>query len=202
MKDKVTEISKFLSLVLRHKPETIGLCLNPQGWVLVEALLDAAREHGKSIHRDVLDEVVFTNNKQRFAFSEDGLSIRANQGHSIEVDLELIPQIPPKILYHGTATRFVPLIKATGLLKMNRQHVHLSSDGITAKRVGARHGIPVVLKIDAERMAADCHSFFSISKWRMVSGLCTTRIHKGPRNLRTIIDIMYVSRIKKGLAPC
>jgi putative RNA 2'-phosphotransferase len=160
MHNELTEVSKFLSLVLRHKPEVIGLSLTPQGWVLIEDLLVAAKAHGKTIERNTLDEVVFTNDKKRFAFSSDGLSIRANQGHSIDVDLELTPQLPPKVLYHGTATRFLPEIQATGLLKMDRQHVHLSAHEDTATRVGARHGKPIVLLVNAEKMSGDGIPFF------------------------------------------
>jgi putative RNA 2'-phosphotransferase len=160
MHNELIEVSKFLSLVLRHKPEVIGLSLTPQGWVLIENLLVAAKAHGKIIGRDVLDEVVFTNDKKRFAFSSDGLSLRANQGHSIDVDLELTPQLPPKVLYHGTATRFLPKIQAAGLIKMDRQHVHLSAHEDTATRVGARHGKPVVLLVNAEKMSGDGIPFF------------------------------------------
>jgi putative RNA 2'-phosphotransferase len=160
MHNESIEVSKFLSLVLRHKPEVIGLTLTLQGWVFIEDLLAAAKAHGKTIKREVLDEVVFTNDKKRFAFSADGLSIRANQGHSVDVDLELTPQLPPKVLYHGTATRVLSQIKTAGLLKMDRQHVHLSAHEDTATRVGARHGKPIVLIVNTEKMSGDGIPFF------------------------------------------
>ncbi len=146
--------SKFLSLVLRHKPETIGLHLDAQGWADVAELLTRAKAHGVTLTRPQLEQIVATNDKQRFAFSPDGQRIRANQGHSIRVDLGLEPQIPPPHLYHGTATRFVDSIRQQGLLARGREHVHLSADEETAVRVGKRHGNPVVLRVQAEIMHA------------------------------------------------
>jgi putative RNA 2'-phosphotransferase len=157
---KLVEISKFLSFVLRHKPEAIGIVLSPEGWITVDELLRAATEHGKTFSRETLDEVVFSNDKQRFAFSADGKCIRANQGHSVEVDLQLRSQAPPELLYHGTATRFLEAIRKDGLLKMSRHHVHLAADPGTAWRVGARHGSAVILEVDAGRMAREGHVFF------------------------------------------
>ena len=154
------QTSKFLSFILRHSPETIGLQLDENGWTSVDALLRAANENGTVITREQLDEVVFTNDKQRFAFSPDGSKIRANQGHSIDIDLALSPIAPPSILFHGTAIRFLARIQAEGLRKMNRQHVHLSSTQSQARRVGARHGQPVVLKIDCDAMVADGMLFY------------------------------------------
>ena len=151
-KTKLTKISKFLSLVLRHKPETIGLNLDPQGWADVDTLIELARKKGRQIDRSILQQVVTENDKQRFTFSQDKSKIRANQGHSIEVDLGLIPQQPPKYLYHGTATRFVDSILMQGLRKQNRHHVHLSSDRATAIELGKRYGKPIVLKIQAQKM--------------------------------------------------
>jgi putative RNA 2'-phosphotransferase len=154
------KISKFLSLVLRHEPEKVGLKLDPEGWVEVEALLAGCRERGKAMSREELDEMVATNPKKRFAFSEDGRRIRASQGHSVEVDLGYAPAIPPKQLFHGTATRFLTSIRAEGLKRGERHHVHLSADRETALKVGQRHGKPVLLVIDAEAMQAAGHAFY------------------------------------------
>lgn len=154
------KLSRFLSLVLRHRPAAIGISLDNEGWVDVNTLLDAARKCGTHISRATLDEVVFSNDKQRFAFSADGLRIRANQGHSIAVRLHLEPKVPPELLYHGTATRFLESIIATGLEKRGRQYVHLSATPETARNVGARHGKPMVLVILAARMHAEGHLFY------------------------------------------
>ena len=155
-----TQVSKFLSLVLRHKPETIGIVLDREGWVPVDTLLAACRAHGRDISRARLDDIVATNPKRRFAFSADGARIRANQGHSVEVDLRLEEKDPPEVLYHGTVQRFLPSIDAEGLKKGRRHHVHLSADVATARKVGARRGKPVVLKVDAGRMYQDGYKFF------------------------------------------
>jgi putative RNA 2'-phosphotransferase len=160
MNQQLTTISKFLSLVLRHKPQTIGITLDPEGWVPVEDLLAAAARHGRSITREQLDEVVATNDKKRFAFSPDSGLIRANQGHSVEVDLGLVPLEPPELLYHGTVERFLDSIREKGLVRGNRHHVHLSADRETAARVGQRRGQPVVLVVEAGRMQRDGHQFF------------------------------------------
>jgi len=155
-----TQTSKFLSLVLRHEPGKIGLKLDDAGWANVETLLEACRQHGRPIERADLDEIVATNEKKRFAFSEDGARIRASQGHSIEVSLGYTPQTPPAWLFHGTATRFVDAIRAEGLQKMQRHHVHLSEDEATARAVGQRYGRPVILRVNAEAMATAGHEFF------------------------------------------
>ncbi|MCI5193123.1 MAG: RNA 2'-phosphotransferase [Candidatus Electrothrix sp. AU1_5] len=160
MSDPSVKLSKFLSLILRHAPDKIGIQLDAKGWVAIDELLSAAKAHGAEISRERLDEVVFRNDKQRFAFSPDGLRIRANQGHSVHIDLELSPVTPPPVLFHGTATRFLPLIQSQGLQKMSRQHVHLSATREQAHRVGTRHGRPVVLEIDAEGMNDTGHLFF------------------------------------------
>ena len=151
-------ISKFLSLVLRHKPETIGIELDSNGWVSIPVLLAALAANGRAISREELEKIVQENDKQRFAI-QDG-RIRANQGHSISVSLDLEPTIPPASLYHGTATRFLASILGSGLKKMNRQHVHLSADKVTARKVGIRHGKPAILKIDASQMTQDGFQFF------------------------------------------
>ncbi|HWY76129.1 MAG TPA: RNA 2'-phosphotransferase [Verrucomicrobiae bacterium] len=154
------KISKFLSLVLRHEPGKIAIELDSAGWVAVSQLLSACAEHGFSITREELDFVVANNDKKRFAFSEDGRRIRASQGHSVEIELDYQPTTPPEVLYHGTASRFLPSIQSQGLLKGQRNHVHLSQDAKTAIAVGRRHGKPVVLKIRAGEMNRAGHSFF------------------------------------------
>lgn len=152
--------SKFLSLVLRHRPDKIGLHLDPNGWAEVDELLLKMKLNGHPLDFQTLVEVVQNNNKQRFAFSEDNRLIRANQGHSVEVDLALVPQGPPPVLYHGTAEKNLASIQVQGLLKGNRHHVHLSSETTTAQKVGARHGLPVVLEVDAAGMHAAGYFFY------------------------------------------
>jgi putative RNA 2'-phosphotransferase len=153
-------LSKFLSLVLRHKPEEVGLALDPAGWVDVDVLLAAISRHGDPISRADLDRIVATNDKKRFAFSDDGRRIRASQGHSVEVELGYEPIVPPELLYHGTPERFVPSIRAQGLLKGQRHHVHLSDNPTTATAVGQRRGKPVILTIKAGEMQRGGHAFF------------------------------------------
>jgi putative RNA 2'-phosphotransferase len=144
--------SKFLSLILRHKPEEAGLTLDDSGWCRVDDLLRGCAASGYKITREELDAVVAENDKKRFEFSADGNRIRASQGHSIEVDLQYTPKEPPATLYHGTATRFIDSIKKLGLIKGARQQVHLSADKDTAFKVGQRHGKPLVIKINAGEM--------------------------------------------------
>jgi putative RNA 2'-phosphotransferase len=153
-------VSKYLSLHLRHQPERLGLTLEPGGWVAVTDLLAACARESFHLTRDELDEVVATSDKKRFAFDETSTRIRANQGHSTDVDLQLEPAAPPAVLYHGTAARFLDAILAEGLCKMARQHVHLSPDVATARKVGARHGTPAVLAMDAGAMSRDGFVFF------------------------------------------
>ena len=157
---KHVKVSKFLSLVLRHKPETIGLPLDEEGWADVDELLQKMAAHGRRVTRAVLDEVVANNNKKRFAFSEDGDRIRASQGHSIMVDLGLKSTEPPGVLFHGTVGRFLGQIMAEGLKPGQRQHVHLSKDRETAVIVGSRRGQAVVLEVDAAAMVEAGHEFF------------------------------------------
>lgn len=156
----VKNLSKFLSLVLRHQPQTIGLQLDENGWASVEVLLQKMNEHGKKINLEKLKEVVATNDKQRFRFSDDLTKIRANQGHSIDVELALPPSTPPDTLFHGTATRNLDSIKEKGLIKGSRQHVHLSSNRETATKVGQRHGVPIVLIVNTKQMAEDGILFY------------------------------------------
>ncbi len=160
MADPIVNISKFLSLVLRHQPEIIGLTLDDNGWANVDELIERINSTGRRLDRTLLDRVVAENNKRRFSMSADGLSIRANQGHSIEVDLALKAVEPPEVLYHGTATRFLDSIRASGLHSGSRQHVHLSSDLTTATAVGKRHGRPAVLHIKAREMSLAGYLFY------------------------------------------
>ncbi len=152
--------SKFLSRHLRHKPEAIGLTLQAGGWVAVADLLAACAAHGHPLTRDELEDIVEDNDKQRFAFDESGQRLRAQQGHSVDVDLQLAPAEPPAVLYHGTAPAALPAIRATGLQKMSRHHVHLTADETTARRVGQRRGRPVLLVVDAARLHAAGGVFF------------------------------------------
>jgi putative RNA 2'-phosphotransferase len=156
----LTRISKTLSYHLRHRPDELGLTLGPGGWVLIDDLLAALARRGKPVSRAELDEVVACNSKQRFAFDESGTRIRANQGHSVTIDLGLEPSEPPATLYHGTGERSVAAILREGLRKQQRHHVHLSADLDTAISVGARHGRPVLLRVDASAMRAAGHSFY------------------------------------------
>jgi putative RNA 2'-phosphotransferase len=160
MPNRTVKISKFLSRVLRHKPETIGLSLDKAGWVSVSELLRACERHEFPISRQELEAAVANNDKQRFSLSEDGLRIRANQGHSIEVELGYQPLQPPEILYHGTVERFLASIKEKGLLKGWRHHVHLSPDVATATKVGARRGKPVILVVKSGQMYRDGYIFY------------------------------------------
>src|SRR6516225_10177512 len=160
MHDRRIRLSKYLAKYLRHAPHELGLTLEPGGWVPVDDLLAAARRHGFPISYDDLAECLETNGKQRFAFDVSGELIRANQGHSVEVDLQLEEREPPQTLYHGTVERFLPSILKDGLVRGKRHHVHLSKDVETATKVGARRGKPVILKIDAGRMRRDGHRFF------------------------------------------
>ena len=160
MTDKLVQTSKFLSLILRHAPGKIGLVLDAQGWADIGQLLAQSARHGRRLSREQLDDVVARDSKTRYAISDDGMRIRANQGHSLaDVDLGLPPATPPAVLYHGTASRFVEAIRATGLLPGSRQHVHLSAKRETAVAVGARHGKPVVLTVDAAAMQSQGHVF-------------------------------------------
>ena len=152
--------SKFLSLVLRHQPEKIGIQLDANGWIEVETLLTALDRHGRGMSRETLETVVRKNDKQRFSFSEDGRRIRANQGHSIDVELGYSSAEPPEMLFHGTPQQFVEAIKQDGLKKMIRHHVHLHSDVDTATAVGQRRGKPVLLKIRSGEMHRAGHVFF------------------------------------------
>lgn len=157
---QLTAVSKFISLVLRHKPETIGLTLDANGWADTTELINKMNSNGRAITAEIVDYAVATNSKKRFAFNDDKTKIRASQGHSLAVDLQLQPVKPPAQLYHGTGVQFVSSILKTGIEKRNRQYVHLSSDKETAIIVGKRHGNPAVLLADAAAMDKDGFDFY------------------------------------------
>jgi putative RNA 2'-phosphotransferase len=152
-------VSKYLAKHLRHRPDLIGITLDEAGWADVEALLTACARHGCPISRDELEQVVTGDGKRRYAFDETGRRIRASQGHSVTVDLDLPVTAPPNVLYHGTVDRALPAIRREGLRPMARRDVHLSVDEETARQVGARRGRPVVLIVDAAAMVAAGHEF-------------------------------------------
>jgi putative RNA 2'-phosphotransferase len=159
MEKRLIGVSKYLAKYLRHAPQELGLTLEPGGWVSVDGLLVAADKNGFPISYDELVECVETNDKQRFAFDETGDRIRANQGHSVEVDLQLEEREPPEFLYHGTVERFLPSILKEGLVRGKRHHVHPSKDVETARKVAGRRGKPVILTVDAGRMHKKGHTF-------------------------------------------
>ncbi|MFE1472001.1 RNA 2'-phosphotransferase [Nocardiopsis dassonvillei] len=156
---ELVRASKLLSRVLRHDPARVGVRLDPRGWAGVDELLAGCRRAGVRLSRAALQEIVDTNDKKRFVLSPDGTRIRAQQGHSVRVDLGLEPSTPPALLYHGTVGRLLPAITAEGLRPMRRHDVHLSPDTATARRVGARRGAPVVLTVASGRMHSDGHVF-------------------------------------------
>jgi putative RNA 2'-phosphotransferase len=158
-KKRETHLSKFLSLVLRHEPGTIGITLDDAGWIDVDELLRGCASHGTTIAREELDLIVANSDKQRFAFSEDRMRIRANQGHSVPVELGYEPATPPAVLYHGTPVKFVEAIRREGLKKMQRHHVHLSESPQVTLAAAARRGKPVLLTIRAAEMARDGNTF-------------------------------------------
>ena len=154
-------LGKFISLILRHNPEKIGITLEKHGgWAQVHELIEGINKSGRTIDMETLERIVRENNKQRYSFNEDHTKIRANQGHSIEVYIDFEEKVPPKFLYHGTAERFLESIKRTGINKMSRLYVHLSKDEKTAIEVGKRHGKPVVLKVNTEAMIKDGYKFY------------------------------------------
>ncbi len=155
----LNDISKFMSLILRHKPETIGISLDEHGWANVDELI-AGISKTNDFNMEMLEEIVRTDNKQRYSFNEDKTLIRANQGHSIPVDVELEEVKPPQVLWHGTGEKYVTSIDEQGLISKSRLYVHLSKDEETAINVGKRHGKPVLYKIKAEEMYNDGYHFF------------------------------------------
>ena len=165
----LTRTSRYISLILRHKPETIGITLDEHGWANVDELIaGVSRTHPLTM--GLLQEIVRTDEKQRYSFNEDKTLIRANQGHSIPVDVELPELEPPAVLYHGPGKKYVESIDRQGLLPMSRLYVHLSADTDTAVKVGRRHGVPVVYTIQAGKMFADGHLFY-----RSVNGVWLTK---------------------------
>ena len=157
--NNLKETSKFISLILRHKPEAIGISLDEHGWANVEELI-AGISRTRAFNMDMLEEIVRTDEKKRYSFNEDRTLIRANQGHSIPVDVELKEAVPPEILWHGTGEKFVSSIDEQGLIPKSRLYVHLSKDKETAFKVGARHGKPVLYQVLARKMQEDGYSFF------------------------------------------
>ena len=169
MHDK--HLSKFLSLILRHKPEKLGVTLDANGWGSVPDIIQKMNERGMNVDLDRILAVVENNDKQRFRLSDDRQRIRANQGHSIPIDLELAPPAPPEFLFHGTAVKNLSSIREQGLLPGSRQHVHLSWDEETAMKVGRRHGKPVVLTVRTGEMHRDGHVFLLSENKVWLTGL-------------------------------
>lgn len=159
-RDEETQTSVFISLILRHKPEVIGITLDEHGWADVQELIDGVNKAGHSLTLESLEKIVREDKKQRYSFDEGHVLIRANQGHSIPVDVELEEKTPPDILWHGTGARSAASIDEKGLLPMSRLYVHLSKDVQTARTVGARHGSPVIYTVETGRMAADGYKFY------------------------------------------
>lgn len=159
---RLERLSKFISMILRHKPEVIGITLDEHGWADVNELIKGINETGEEVEfsKAILEKIVKTDKKQRYSFSQDKTLIRANQGHSIPVDVELEKKEPPKVLYHGTGVKSVKAIQEQGLLPMERLYVHLSIDVKTATNVGKRHGTPVIFQVNAEQMQKDGYDFF------------------------------------------
>lgn len=159
---RLERLSKFISMILRHKPEVIGITLDEHGWADVDELIKGINETGEEVEfsKTTLEKIVKTDKKQRYSVSQDKTLIRANQGHSIPVDVELEKKEPPKILYHGTGVKSVKAIQEQGLLPMERLYVHLSTDVETATNVGKRHGTPVIFKVNTEQMQKDGYDFF------------------------------------------
>ena len=168
MSDKST--SKYISLILRHKPETIGISLDEHGWANVEELIEGVNKTHR-LNMETLERIVAEDEKQRYSFNEDKTLIRANQGHSIPVDVELPVVIPPDVLYHGTGVNYKDSIEAQGLIPKSRLYVHLSGDVETAKKVGQRHGKPIIYTVDAVAMHADGYTFY-----RSVNGVWLTKL--------------------------
>lgn len=153
------DTSKFISLILRHKPETIGIALDEHGWANVEELIEGVTKTHK-LDMETLERIVAEDEKQRYSFNEDKTLIRANQGHSIPVDVELEEVVPPETLYHGTGEKYVASIDAQGLIPKSRLYVHLSGDKETARTVGARHGKPVIYEVKSGEMHRDGFKFY------------------------------------------
>lgn len=177
----LTETSRYMSLILRHKPEVIGITLDKHGWADVNELIKGIAKT-KLFNMKILEEIVRTDNKQRYSFNADKTKIRANQGHSVPVDVELEQKTPPDYLWHGTGQKYVPFIDKQGLLPKSRLYVHLSSDEKTAITVGSRHGIPVIYKIHSGQMAEQGYEFYC-----SVNGVWLTKE----------VPVKYLEKIKK-----
>lgn len=197
------ELGKFISLILRHKPEVIGISLDENGWADVESLIRGINKAGKAIDKEILSRIVRENNKKRYSYNEDCTKIRANQGHSLTVDVNLKKAVPPPRLYHGTATRFIESIKIKGIIKGNRQHVHLSEDKETAFKVGKRHGKPIVLVIDTREMMKVGYTFYLSENnvwlcedipWQYV---CSIKIENTYLLARFILDLDFIQNVKE-----
>lgn len=169
---RLERLSKFISMILRHKPEVIGITLDKHGWADVDELIKGINETGEEVEfsEDTLETIVKTDKKQRYSFSQDKTLIRANQEHSIPVDVELEKKEPPKVLYHGTGVKSVKAIQEQGLLPMERLYVHLSIDVKTATNVGKHHGTPVIFQVNTEQMQKDGYDFF-----QFVNGVWLTK---------------------------
>ncbi len=167
--DEKTSLSRFISLILRHKPQVIGIELDEHGWADVNELISGI-SRTRTISREVLEEIVRTDEKQRYSFNEDHSRVRANQGHSVPVDVELKEAVPPEILFHGTGTKYIPSIERQGLIPKSRLFVHLSADASTAFRTGQRHGVCAVLTVHSGRMHRDGFVFY-----RSVNGVWLTK---------------------------
>ncbi len=163
------DTGKFISLILRHKPEVIGINLDEHGWAKVDELIDGVAKT-RPFNMEMLERIVRTDDKQRYSFNEDKTLIRANQGHSVKVDVELEQKLPPEILWHGTGEKYVEFIDEEGLLPKSRLYVHLSGDYDTAVKVGSRHGKPVVYEVNAGQMQQDGYVFY-----RSVNGVWLTK---------------------------
>lgn len=156
----LNNISRYMSLILRHKPEVIGITLDEHGWANVDDLINGIEKDNHGFNFELLEEIVKTDNKQRYSFNDDKTLIRANQGHSIPVDVELEEKCPPDFLYHGTGEKYTESIDKIGLIPKSRLYVHLSKDIVTAKQVGKRHGKKVIYKVNAGQMYKDGYKFF------------------------------------------
>lgn len=159
-KPEIIKLSRFISLILRHKPETIHIDMDRNGWVNVNDLISGIQRHGYKIDFKILKYIVDTDDKQRYSFNDDFTLIRANQGHSIRVDVGLKELEPPQYLFHGTATKYQDSINFNGLIPKSRMYVHLSEDLETAIKVGSRHGTPIVFQVEALRMSVAGYKFY------------------------------------------
>lgn len=153
-------ISKYMSLILRHKPEVIGICIDEHGWANVEKLIQGIAKNNPGFNMEALEEIIKTDNKQRYSFNDDKTLIRANQGHSIQVDVELEEKEPPNVLYHGTGEKYVTSIDKNGLIPKSRLYVHLSRDIETARAVGKRHGKEIIYSVNSAQMHKDGYKFY------------------------------------------